>query len=424
MTIIHPLPDIPSKMGCIIAKEITVPREEQSDLIPWSHVHTSTLEAWSKGDAQSMGFNPCVDYVTRKGLQPWCTEGRHIECLLPAPMDESELDVKYIYDEMLVRDCTTWRSTRIRLNVCYKNLIKKSSQSIEPVRMIAYRDDYIVAQVIRTDKIFDFLIIHLSKSKVIGCFQESYADHPFLWECYISPDATTMLLKPNLMYALKFKVESAEDVLKVIKYDRRQGAFRCTQILFADQAMELILCFDPRYRHSRVAIGNLTKRDRHVLCIYHLQNRKMLSKACAPQYQRIQNISFTPGGDLLACLIVSYVIGASMSPTSFSCLTVLIYYSDNLSLTHKIPSFGTNSLHSLTPAAVFPVFSSNGDYLAMGSGNGGSISRVEVYQVPPVMRLKSLCRRFITTYLNAREIQSLPASSKLIEYLLFRPNED
>ena len=240
----------------------------------------------------------------------------------------------------------------------------------------------------------------------------------------ISPDKSVFLLKPNLLFALKFRIHGIEDSLKIIRKDADTGIFEVYHELFKDSALDLILTFDPRHRHSCVAIGNYTKRGQHVLCLYSLKSRKMLTKTYGPQYQRTQNLVFSPNGHHLAALIVTYILGQNMYPMRYNFLGIMVYSTDNLTMLHKIQSFGTNSVPTLTPAAVFPAFSAQGEFLSMGTGSGGSITRVEIYNMPRVINLKHMCRLEINNYLPKQYIERLPLKKEILDYLLYKPVHD
>ena len=418
-------------MGCIMVKKKGEETEELQT-ISWGHVHTSSLENWIKHDCERFGFSLLLDYASKKGIHPWCTQGRHFDSLLPAPLDEDELDVKYVYDEMLVRDAATWRSSRVKLGTCYRDLIPhklKVSEDLETVNVIGSRGEYIVTQVVRYDNTFDFILTHIPTCRVVGTFQEKYNKQPFLWECYISPDASVLLLKPNLNFARKHNLNTEEDALKIIQHDTTNKTYKLIHKMFEKQAQNLIIAFDPRFGYGQVAVANCQEKEKLTLGIYNLNTYAPIKGCSVTQSYMIQNIVFSPGGNLLACLHVAY-LKASSSHTHYNFPSVAVYNSNDISLIHAIPSCGDHTIHNLTPAAVFPVFSKNGSYIAIPTGNGGGITHsggvthVEVYQVPPMLDLKDICRRCITNALTSNQIQSVPISEDLKEYLFFKPTKD
>ena len=267
-------------------------------------------------------------------------------------------------------------------------------------------------------------MIDLLQNKILGTYAEKYHDKPYLYECIISPDFTHIILKPNLLFVLKYRVHAVDDCVRVIAQSPDSSRYNVISELFRESALDLILTFDPRRRHTHVAVANLPKRGQHVLCIYNIKSRKIMQKTYGPLYQRTQNLVFSPDGDHLAALIVTYIFGASMHPQRFNFQGVMVYSTRKLSLLHKIPSFGTSSLSSVTPAALFPVFSTSGDYIALGSGNGVSVGRVEVYKMPAAMALQSLCRAKLRAFLTTDMVLALPIAQLYKDYILYKPMYD
>ena len=415
-------------MGCSHSKLKAFASDTTIEVAPWKLIYTSVLEAWSAGEAARWRFDVCSSLSTRKcRLQPWCTQGRDLDALLPAPQDSDDLDVKYVYDQLLIRDKQLWKNYRIKLTRSFKRELRnkmKSSPFLESAQVVGYRDKLAVVQVPRSDGLNEFLMVDLNRNIVSGSYKEKYQDQPCLYECYISPDLKRLLLKPNLLYALRFRIQGIDDCVKVLKREDNYNDCSVASVLFKDAGLDLIMTFDPRYRHSRVAIGNMTKRGQHVLCLYSLKSRKIVRKTYGPQYQRAQNLVFSPDGEHLAALIVTYIVGPNLYPQRFNFLGVMVYNTSKLNMLHKIQSYGTSSVPALTPAAVFPQFSQLGDYIAMGSGCGSDITRIEIYRMPRVLNLQNICRYKISQFLSQTEIQNLPIDPQTMDYLLFRPIED
>lgn len=415
-------------MGCTSSRAKSLSRENLTtfDNTPWKLLHTTSLTEWSNVD-HKLGFQASVDFTDKKcRLQPWCMAGGYFDVLLPAPVDQEDLDVAYVYDELLVLSETPWINQRVKLKHNYKNRVshKKQNTGLQNAQLIGYRDNLAVVQVVRCDSKNEFLILDLDQGKVKGSHVEFFGDQPYLYECYISPDGTRILFKPNLLYSLKYRVQQVDDVLKVLSPAKQNRVYCVAQELFRDAAMDLILAFDPRYKHTRVAVANIQRRNQHVLCIYCLKSQKMLKKSSGPQYQRVQNLSFSPDGEFLATLLVTYSVGPNLYPQKYNFIATKIYDANTLQLLHQIQSFGTSAVSSLIPGAIFPIFSRLGEMLALGSGTGSCINQVDIFGMPPVLKLKHLCRQQIKTYLSDEEIVMLPVSEALRDYLTYRPLED
>lgn len=281
-----------------------------------------------------------------------------------------------------------------------------------------------MVQIPTTHGTCELYVIDMTDGKILGTYVERCHDRPYLYECFISPDYTHFIIKPNLLFVLKSRVHTIDDCIKVIRKGREASRYETSTELFRDAALDLILTFDPRRRHTQAAIANLAKRGQHVLCIYNLKSRKIMQKTYGPQYQRTQNLVFSPDGDHLAALIVTYIFGASMHPQRFNFQGVMVYSAHKLALLHKIPSFGTSAVTSVTPAALFPVFSASGDFVAIGSGSGACVSRVEIYKMPQAVSLQSMCRAKIRTHLSQKQLEDLAIPQIYKDYILFKPMYD
>ena len=265
----------------------------------------------------------------------------------------------------------------------------KLAPFLQTAQIIGQRDDVSIIQIPTAVKRSDFLVVNTNKLKVESVFHIDHADQPYLWECLISPDLSKLLLKPNLLFALRFRIQSVDDCLKIVCLSPKSCQYETTGELFKESALDLIMCFDPRFKSTRIAIGNICKRGQHVLCLYSLKTRKIVQKTYGPQYQRTQNLAFTPDGDYLAALVVTYILGPNMFPQRFNFLGVMVYSTSDLQMLHMIQCYGTQSVPNLTPAAIFPAFSAHGDFLCMGSGSGGAICRVEIYHMLQRQLLKT-----------------------------------
>lgn len=335
--------------------------------------------------------------------------------------------MKYTYNELLINQKLPWKSHRIKLPESYKDKVPlkmKLAPFLDTAQVVGQRADIAIVQIPTNLKRSEFLVINANELRVKSVFHINHAEQPYLWECLISPDLSKFLLKPNLLFALRFQIQSVEDCLKVFSFNAKTQQFEISAELFRESALDLIMCFDPRYKNTRVAIGNICKRGQHVLCLYSLKTRKIVQKTYGPQYQRTQNLAFTPDGDFLAALLVTYVLGANMFPQRFNFLGVMVYSTSDLQMLHMIQCYGTQSVPTLTPAAIFPVFSDHGDFLCVGSGSGTGICRVEIYHMPPAPTLKSMCRKKITRVLPERTIENLFLTNDLKDYLLYKPIDE
>jgi len=396
------------------------------EVAPWKLLHTSTIEHWAQTDAVRLGFEFSRDWANQKSqLQPWCTAGCYYEAKLPAPAEGQDLSKKYSYTRALLKHPTG--SCTVPLSRNYRHSI---SAKLTPApwmyvcNVVAARDHVVLLQIITTDGASEFHLIDITKREILGVYRERFYERAYLYEGFISPDHSHVVLKPNLLFALKFRINAIDDCLKVLTRAPRTSQFEVISEHFRDVALDLIVTFDPRRRHTHIAVANLTKRRQHVLCIYNLKKYKIVQKTFGPQYQRTQNLTFSPDGDFLAALTVTYIFGTSMSPQRFNFQGVMVYSTQVLSLLHCIPSFGTSSVDSLTPASLFPTFSNTGNFIAFGSGSGAAVTRVEVYKMPAALNLQSLCRAKFRLNFTARQIEHFTMSQQTRDFINYKPLYD
>lgn len=138
-------------------------------------------------------------------------------------------------------------------------------------------------------------------------------------------------------------------------------------------------------------------------------------------YQTTHNILFSPDGRY----IVSLILGRSIKDGLFNFPKCLVYSSDTLEIIHSIKTLNLSEIPTLSPAAIFPIFSETGDRLAMAFGEPGpfyqQVVGVHIYKVPTPMDLQSLCREVIRKRFDCQDIQHLPLPTVLRSYLTFKP---
>ena len=136
--------------------------------------------------------------------------------------------------------------------------------------------------------------------------------------------------------------------------------------------MRLFVAFDPRYRNHRIALGNYPGRDgRDVICLYDLHDDSVIAtsdRAAGTYYQTTHNITFSADGQFLASL----VLGRSLKDGLFNFPRVIIYNGSNLSVVHSIRTEYLMEVPTLSPSALFPLFSATGAYLAVPYGEQGT----------------------------------------------------
>ena len=474
-----------SDMGCTQSqhskdiKEYSTVSPDKAESTTATHTYkqldSHTLASWTESGAGMMGFNTDIDYVTRNcRLQPWTTCGRHFEVLLPAPFNSDDLDVKYSYEEIQMEETGTWKNYRVKLKSSYKHLILnkyKHSPCLDVAQVIGCRDHVTVIQLV-LQNMCQFLVVDTVTEAILATFETQHNNNPYLFECHISPDHSTFVLKPNKLFLLKYNISEIDDVLTVFSSfgslnpetntsPVKQKVTRIlssnvvvqdndelhvevknlenntnasneihtedhlgqTGALFSGQSRELVLTFDPRFKHSRLVIGIQHSNRDITLSQYCLKSRKTLTQVSCGQLPGLQSLVSSPCGKIIAASVVSHVPESDAFPRKVHFHGVHLHDSDSLCLLQRLSSSGTSGLTSLTPAAIFPQFCSTGQYLALAGGNGSEVTRVDVFAVPVVMNLQHQCRLVLLQWLvsHGATAHVLPTNDTLKDYLIFKP---
>ena len=285
---------------------------------------------------------------------------------------------------------------------------------------MGYRDGIAVIQVNCNDSCMEFLVVHMKTSTVTGIYKEEISGRHYLCDVIISPDLSTFVLKPNAMYVLNFCRGEYKNVMKVISCKGDNCPVMST--MFEGSAVRPFVAFDPRYKSRRLAIANYLKTGRDILCIYDLEEGKVILESAPMHYQTTHNIVYSPDGIYIASLI----LGRSVKDGLFNFPRVLVYSSNDLKVLHMIRTSYLAEVPTLSPAALFPLFSETGTHLSVAYGEQGTfyqqVAGVRVYKVPLLIDLQSLCRLTIRQYFDSQDVERLPLPNKLKAYLRFQPS--
>ena len=390
------------------------------DMQAWALVYNGALPSW-KYSAVLWGFDPRIDYTSnvKARLQPWCTGGRYFSVKYDSP----NIIMERPFFLITITEGCFKRDTHIRLPCAYQGRLYSESEPsghyLKAVQVVGYRDGIAVLQVNCQDNIMEFMVVHMKTGSVVGIFKEEVSGKHYLCDCMISPDLSSFILKPNAMYVLNFCRGEYRNVMKLVSC--KGDNCPLLKKLFENMAVRPFVAFDPRYCWRRVAIGNYLCSGRDVVCVYDLQDEQVVVHSDSVHYQTTHNIVYSPDGIYLASL----VLGRSVKDGLFNFPRVLIYNSADLRILHTIKTNYLAEVPTLSPAALFPLFSETGTGLAISHGEQGTfyqqVCGVNVYRVPVQLDLQSLCRLAIRVYFDSQDVERLPLPSKLKAYLRFQP---
>ena len=280
-----------------------------------------------------------------------------------------------------------------------------------------------VFQINCVDSFMEFLVVHMKTGAVLAKRREPVSRQHYLCDCIISPDLSHFIIKPNAMYVLNFcrRNEYHNTMLLVCCRDGGDDG-PTVKNLFEGAAVRQFVLFDPRYAHRRIAIGNYVCDGRDVLAMYDIIDEAIVATSDASSlYQTTHNIAWSPDGTYIASL----TLGRSIKDGLFNFPRVLIYASDDLRVLHAVRTSMLAEVPTLSPAAIFPVFSETGTHLAVAFGEQDSfyqqVAGVNVHKVPLHVNLQSLCRLTIRVFFDRQDVERLPLPTKLKSYLRFQP---
>ena len=266
----------------------------------------------------------------------------------------------------------------------------------------------------------EFLVVHMKTSAVLGIFKEEVQGRHYLCDVIVSPDLSSFILKPNAMYVLNFCRGEYKNAMKFISCKGENCPVLKT--MFEGAAVRPFVAFDPRYKSKRIAIANYLKGGRDIVCIYDLEESKVIKESDPSHYQTTHNIVFSPDGMYLASLI----LGRSVKDGLFNFPRVLVYSSNDLNVLHMLRTTYLAEVPTLSPAALFPLFSETGTHLAVAYGEQGTfyqqVAGVYVYKIPLLLNLQSMCRLTLRKYFDSQDVERLPLPTKLKAYLRFQPS--
>lgn len=388
----------------------------------WALEYSETLTTWKYGSVL-WGFDPRIDYTSnvKARLQPWCTSGRYFT----VRHDPPNKILQRPYCLLTIVEGCFKQDTYVRLPYAYASRLhvepEPAGHYLKSVQVVGYRDGIALLQMNCTDNMTEFMAVHMKTESILAVHKEdTVTGKHYLCDCIISPDLSSFILKPNAMYVLNFCRGEYKNIMKVLSC--KENRCPVLKTLFQNTAVRLFVAYDPRYRSRRIVLGNFSKNGRDIVCIYDLVDDRVVSESHPNQYQTTHNIVFSPDGMYIASL----VLGRSVKDGLFNFPRVLVYSSSELEVLHIVRTECLAEVPTLSPAALFPLFSETGTHLAVAYGEQGTFYQqvvgVHVYKVPVLLDLQSLCRLTIRQYFDCQDVQRLPLPNKLKSYLRFQPS--
>jgi hypothetical protein len=401
------------------AEQAGLMRTQSVEEGPWPLVYAEEISAW-KYSAVLWGFEPRIDYTSsvKARLHP-CMNGRYFT-LKYDKVKHSNDRASFV---VTINEPCFKQETQIRLPSAYEYKLYAEPgpafSYLKPIQVIGYREGIAVLQVNCSDATARFLVVHMKTETVIGVHKEEIKGNHFLFDCIISPDLSTFILKPNAMFVLNFSRGEYQNSMSLVicKGDKCQKV----KSLLNNNAIRTFVVFDPRYKSRRVVIGNYMSNGKDIVCLYDLDKGGVITESNIDTYQTTHNLTFSPDGAYIASL----VLGHSVKDGLFNFPKVLVYSGDDLRILHTINIPHLAEVPTLCPTALFPLFSETGSHLAIPYGQQGpyyeQLDGAFVYQVAITLSLQNLCRLTLRKFYDTQDVEKLPLPSKLKSYLRYQP---
>ncbi len=305
---------------------------------------------------------------------------------------------------------------------CYSDIKTKINNGFQLSEIVAAMTDDLILLIIyhweRLQYQATFVLADIPSGRIIGSF-ESPMPNMSIMECKISPDGTCVAIlfyfrqKPSLPFRYDLYLFSIE-------------TFKLLAIIPCNTEVRPYVTFDPRFRATRLAIVNYSKKSEAIkngLVLYCWKMHKIIAVShvmlsiiygggyfCV-NYSRdgscliLQKISDNMNG--VHCYADSYVFDSNT-------LKLLKHYFANL-----------QAFSTLCDTNYAPLFSSCSSRMCIMSEEFFGDQRklhVSIYQLPRPLSLQHQCRIVILQSLKkTNSIVKLPLPPRLKQFLRFKP---
>ena len=299
------------------------------------------------------------------------------------------------------------RRRRLDHREVLRNFIQRQSIG-EGICVIGCRDNLSVVQIL--DKtgnyIPEFYVIDMNKKLCVGKYPCPVSE--LVWhECYISPDLTQIILRPDFTICGIAPLETLSKV--TVKYQD----FNITYLTrFPDKSRCDIVCFDNRHQKDVIWRG----ADR-TLILYDITEDKILKTSGMLALQApIKQIKPSPSGEILAIRCVYPIYSLEYQVNVIYVLSAADFHL-LLTIDAKGPYWPCSEIVNLQ---MFPQFSSCESSIAV-MHNKVTKRKVHIYKLPNVkLSLQTSCRRVILMYYPHSVIEHLNLPKPLKQFLNYK----
>lgn len=390
-----------------------------TEAMAWTLLHQCTLDNWKDGHAGAAGFAETI--LTCDGLL-------HKDCNFSFCMSrQGIISINKANSIFSFRK----RSKFAKMAEHFEyNHIPAQMSSINHFRVksvLCFRENLVVLHLTRNTN-SHFGLLDLGINKFLGVFGNrhvEFANEALAGE--ISPDQSKCLLR----------------MPTVPGHARPQSPVNVVLQLYDLKAMQLLseielyfnachFCFDPRFTWQRVAVTNFEANQTNSLSLVQLDTwqtahtNSTVTDIHRTLYPYMKDLSYSRDGSLLIAVIVDvtcYCREKRMRTCRPLHCSIYIFSGDTSETLHCIQYHRYTCARHLCPVNYTPVLSVCGNRMAilMNIPYMPGHNYVQVYKLPTVNNLQSLCRIVILQNFATHHVPQLPLPQKIIDSLQFKP---
>ena len=395
--------------------------EKLANCNPGDQLYSCTFEKWLK-KSSFFGFGSNVDYTTPRidflsnGLliKPDLLDGRYLHIELETESSFRVVD-KNVEKEYTINIPSGGASSQVSLR---HKLGLWSKRRYFPIHfilqnnhkggltVIGCRRNLVIAQSLdrKECQIPEFFLLDIEKCVFLEKFSHKDIDDMAWHECYISPDLTRIVLRPESSTPMPWD--------QVTQGSERRYNAGSHEIIFLKKFQDPfrnILTFDNR--HPNQFFFRAREKDLYLLDLNTMETVSSVKGIAVPA--PIRQLKSSPSGEFLALRCVYPVLSME-----YQINKVAIVRTADMSLLFIVDAKGPYwPVSEVVNLQVFPRFSLCDSAFAV-MRNYSSKRKVYLHKLPVMcFTLQHFCRRVILRNTSQDDINKLPLPKKVISYL-------
>lgn len=301
--------------------------------------------------------------------------------------------------------------------------------------VLCFRDTLVILHLARNTN-SQFGMLDLRSNKFLGVFGKQRLE--FINEALagqISPDKTKCLVRmPHVvvqMAAAAAPPPPTNDVFHLYDLPSKQLLH---QVALPFSSCHF--CFDPRFTWSRLAVTNFEPEQTNSLSLVEIESKQGLWQVLRSNprmndtgpalYPSMKDLCYSKDGTLVvACLLDTTCYCREKKTRNYQPISCSIYVfnGDTTATLHCIQYHRYTCTQHLCPINYTPIFSACGSRMALVMNYLDLPLQhfVQVYKLPTVLHLQTLCRIVIIQNFPPESLTELPLPPRLINFIHFKP---